>query len=806
MEAENPSGVTEFPSGGVAAQWLEQQSDHLASLMLLGLPAAGQDDSAPLDEVRELLARIAGGAERLALVEVLRQTQSLLALIDTEGGKPGSGGGSSAESMVSVETRNGLEQGLVPLHEAMCRSVDLLKRAAPSSEGGFQEADAQPDRAEVCAPGNGFGLADDVELLREFLVEAAGHLEAIESGALALETDLADRETLNLLFRAFHSIKGLAGFLEISAIQHTAHELENLLDSARDGLLQMDRDAIDLILDTHSYLGDALAMVADRIAGKMGVPIQEDPSLLARIASYHARGTANGAADPVNPIHCQEASPRIPDSGSHPPQATGEVLESASPPIDDSSLQQGGCSEVDKVGSGGHHEALDPPPPVADALSRAEFPEPAVALVDQGSCSPDVPLSVMRTARPSSSDGATERGVSAARTNAAGAVVKIDTEKLDYLVDMVGELVIAQSMVRHDPLFESSQSATLLKNMAQMTRVTAEVQRVAMSMRMVPIKGLFQRMSRLARDLARKYTKQVRVDLEGEETELDRTLIEQLADPMMHMVRNAIDHGLEDAGQREASGKPSEGVIKLSAIHQSGSILISIEDDGKGLDRKRILEKARSRGLVHENATLNDAQIDQLIFEPGFSTATVVSDLSGRGVGMDVVRRNIQQLRGRVEVQSQPGRGTAMRMKLPLTLAIIDGLVVGVHGERFIIPLFSVREMFRADAKAISHVQDGQEVLQVRGNILPVVRLRRRLNLASSQGQDDALLCLVVESARSVYCLLVDEFIGKQEVVIKSLGEQFADIPGIAAGAILGDGTVGLILDMEGVFEGVSAN
>lgn len=724
-----------------AMETLERESQRLASLLVLGLDADPGNPIAQLEELEQLVVSLSENAAALALTGLLSQTASILSLMSALRTGPPSQGD---------EVWRQIEPQLAPLYESLTQQLGTLKAATRTESSaladslvGGSEVDPPETRDEIPAePGSAYGLAGDLELLREFLVEASGHLEAIESGALALEDEPNNRETLNLLFRAFHSIKGLAGFLEIDAIQHTAHELENLLDMARDGALRISRPAIDLILDTHSYLSEALGQVAARVEGTAAGSVEENPALLQRIARFQLDAvTAPATATPVPP----------PGSGAH-----EESTESAAP-----------------------MEASQTP-------DRKHAPIAA-----------DVALPL-----PAGSDGATERGLSASRTSAAGAVVKVDTEKLDYLVDMVGELVIAQSMVRNDPLFTSSQNARLLKNMAQMTRVTAEVQRVAMSMRMVPIKGLFQRMSRLSRDLARKYDKQVRVELEGEETELDRTLIEQLADPMMHMVRNAIDHGLETSAERLAAGKPAEGLIRLLAVHQSGSILISIADNGRGLDRRRILEKARSRGLVHENAALTDAQIDQLIFEPGFSTAAVVSDLSGRGVGMDVVRRNIQQLRGRVEVHSVSGQGTTMTMKLPLTLAIIDGLVVGARGERFIIPLFSVREMFRADAGAITHVQGQEEVLQVRGVILPVVRLRRRLGLKEDGDPQAATLCLVVESARSTYCLLVDEFVGKQEVVIKSLGEQFADVPGIAAGAILGDGTVGLILDMEGIFEG----
>jgi two-component system chemotaxis sensor kinase CheA len=378
--------------------------------------------------------------------------------------------------------------------------------------------------------------------------------------------------------------------------------------------------------------------------------------------------------------------------------------------------------------------------------------------------------------------------------------VKVDTGKLDALVDMVGELVIAQSMIRHDPDMAGLHNSRLTRNLAQLTRITSDVQRVAMAMRMHPVSQLFQRMARLVRDLSKKSGKQVHLELSGEDTELDRNMVEELADPLMHMVRNAVDHGAEPPEDRIAAGKDATARLELKAWHQGGFINIGISDDGRGLVREKILKKARERGLTAGGDGLSDQEVFSFIFEPGFSTAEQVTDVSGRGVGMDVARRQIVKLRGRIEIASTPGLGTTFTLKLPLTLAIIEGLVTGVGDQRYIIPIFAVKEMFRPAPESLSSVPDGGEMVLVRGSLLPILRLHSRFSLDARSEDPAGGVLVVVESTQRNYCILVDELIGKQEVVIKSLGETFRNVPGIAGGSILGDGRVGLILDVEALF------
>jgi two-component system, chemotaxis family, sensor kinase CheA len=368
-------------------------------------------------------------------------------------------------------------------------------------------------------------------------------------------------------------------------------------------------------------------------------------------------------------------------------------------------------------------------------------------------------------------------------------------------VDMAGEMVIAESLVRHDPELQGIKSQRLQRKMAQLMRISTELQKTAMAMRLVPIGPLFKRMARLVRDLSRQFGKQVEMRTEGEEIELDRSIVEELADPLMHMVRNSLDHGIEPPGERSERGKANPAVLTLRAHHQGGQVVIEVADDGRGLDRARILAKAIQRGIVASGEGLADGEIYNLIFRPGFTTAATVTNVSGRGVGMDVVRRHIEKLRGRIETHSQPGAGVSFLLKLPLTLAIIDGLVVGVGQERFIVPLFAVREMFRPTKDTLWTVQQRGEMALVRDSLMPVFRLYRKFHIIPRSEEARECVLIVAEAEGERFCMLVDELIGKQEVVIKTLGETFKDVKGIAGGAILGDGRVGLILDLERLFK-----
>lgn len=388
----------------------------------------------------------------------------------------------------------------------------------------------------------------------------------------------------------------------------------------------------------------------------------------------------------------------------------------------------------------------------------------------------------------------------------ASQMMKVDTRKFDSLVELVGELVIAQSQVSQHPDLQNLRSQQLSRNLLQLSQIALELQKIAMSLRMVAIKGTFQKMTRLVRDLTANTGKDVDLIIRGEDTEMDRTMVEELADPLMHMIRNSVDHGIEPPADRSAKGKDPKGKIHLSAYHQGGNMVIEIADDGAGLNTKRILAKAVERGIVPPDTDLEDRQIFDLIFAPGFSTAEKITDISGRGVGMDVVKQNIAKLRGKIEIDSALGKGTTFRIFLPLTLAIIDGLIARVGDQRYIFPTLSVCESFRPTREMISTVCGKGEVIKVRGKLRPMLRLYQYFRIKPRTTDPTDALVIVVESGNQQRCILVDELIGKQEVVIKSLDERFKQNQSLAGAAILGDGKVGLILDPHALINASAAS
>jgi len=598
-----------------------------------------------------------------------------------------------------------LRSGLAWIQEALERSYTVQPQASPEPRAATNV------------------LAQDAELVSDFILESREHLANIEVQLLALEQNPGDAEPIHSVFRGFHTIKGLAGFLEFSAMQAVAHEVETLLDRARNGELTVTPSVIDAALAGKDYLGREVQRIEGELHGAPASPSHDNAALLKSLDAL------------------------LGGSG-------------------------GGRDARDQAGSGSGD---------LQALSQAVCSSTAAAPADA----------------PPAQPGRPEKKASA---NAETRSVKVDTGKLDFLVDMVGEMVIAESMVRHNPELAGLSNSKLLRSLAQLGRITNEVQKSAMSMRMVPVGQLFQKMARLVRDLSRKHGKQVELETVGEDTELDRNIVEELGDPLMHMVRNAIDHGVETPDARRAAGKNPVARLVLRAFHQAGHISIEVSDDGRGLNRDKIVAKAREKGLIESADHLSESEIFNLIFEPGFSTADTVTDISGRGVGMDVVRKKIQQLRGRVETQSVPGRGTTFQLKLPLTLAIIEGLIVGVGKERYIVPVFAVKEMLRPTEETMFTVENREEMALVRGRLFPVVRLYRRFQVKPRSEDYASSVLIIAESEGKDFCLMVDDVLGKQEVVIKSLGESLRNIPGVAGGAILGDGRVGLILDMEGIY------
>jgi len=596
-------------------------------------------------------------------------------------------------------------------------------------------------------------LKDDAELLHEFHGESVELLQNIEQGLLVLEENPSDSNTINSIFRAFHTFKGGAGFLHLHALQNLAHDLESLLDAVRQSKLQINSPIINVILAGSDALKHYTHEIGHQIKGiNAGEPIVVPTALIIR----KVKAILNG-----------ESLPEDAPSGSINKNA-------AEVEIVTQQIEKPSASEFSQI--------------AASAQATLVVPEVIEKTGSPRTLAKQDPL----VTRPVQS-----QGKQVTVTESASGFVKLETWKLDALVDLVGELVIAQSMVVQDPDVQTLQSRTLARSLRQLSRTTSELQRNAMSLRMVPVRAAFQKMTRLVRDVGVQTGKQVQLILEGEDTELDRNIVEKLGDPLVHMIRNAVDHGIEMPEEREAKGKARLGTVRLSASHQRGGILIRIQDDGKGLNAEKLLAQGVKRGVVKEGAELSESEIFSLIFEPGFSTAEVVSDLSGRGVGMDVVKRNIESLRGKVEIHSVIGQGSTFNILLPLTLAIIDGMLVGVGSERFIIPTISVRESFRPRPGMVSTIHEKGAIVSVRGKQTPVLPLGKYLGIPTKATTPEEGIMIVVESGDASRAILVDELIGKQEVVIKSLGETFKDQNLLAGGAVLGDGSVGLILDVD---------
>jgi len=580
----------------------------------------------------------------------------------------------------------------------------------------------------------------DEELATGFVGESLDLLQEIEVNILALEKDPSDPEVINAIFRPFHTIKGVSGFLNLSLINKFAHQVENLLDEARSGNIVLEGPLVDLVLDAVDLLRlmitDLSVFLQNQTQPREGYALE---AFFQRIKICHEAALAAKQGDPAK---------------------LGQIM-----------IAQGSAKPADvERGLAAQAESQKPLGTIMIESSLASPKSVARGLRDQRAAAPEVQS------------------------------IKVDTTKLDNMVDAVGELVIALSLVSENPKFATIKDQKLERDMGQLGRITSELQKTAMSLRMVPIKQTFQRMRRVVRDLSQKSGKPAQLIMEGAETEIDRTMVESIYDPMVHMVRNSMDHGLENKEGRRKAGKPEEGMVALRAYHQGGKIVIEIEDDGRGLDPEKILAKARERGLVGPEANLSDNEIYQLILQPGFSTAEKITDISGRGVGMDVVREAVEGLRGNLEISSKLGLGSKFTIRLPLTMAIIEGMIVAVAGERYIIPALSVAEVLKPDQEAFHTTSGGKgEMVMVRGRLLPLVRLDC---LFGSDGTDEGKdrIVVVVESEAKLKAIQVDELLGKQEVVIKSLGGALGHLKGLSGGAILGDGRVGLILDVAGLF------
>ncbi|HIE5560791.1 chemotaxis protein CheA [Enterobacter kobei] len=665
---------------------------------------------------------------------------------------------------------------------------------------------------------------DISDFYQTFFDEADELLADMEQHLLDLVPEAPDSEQLNAIFRAAHSIKGGAGTFGFTILQETTHLMENLLDEARRGEMQLNTDIINLFLETKDIMQEQLD--AYKSSAEPDAASFEYICNALRQLALEAKGEVAAAVVPaaklsvVDAVGAGETAPAAAQAGklrvvlSRLKENEVNLLEeelgnlatlsnvvkgkdSLAATLDDGIGQDDIVAvlcfviEADQIAfeteTETETETAEAEAPVAqeEVTVIAQAPTPAVA-----------PAAPALKAVPKDA-AAPARGEKPAARSSESTSIRVAVEKVDQLINLVGELVITQSMLAQrsnelDPVTHGD----LITSMGQLQRNARDLQESVMSIRMMPMEYVFSRFPRLVRDLASKLNKQIELTLMGSSTELDKSLIERIIDPLTHLVRNSLDHGIELPENRIAAGKSPVGNLILSAEHQGGNICIEVTDDGAGLNRERILAKAISQGMaVNENMT--DEEVGMLIFAPGFSTAEQVTDVSGRGVGMDVVKRNIQEMGGHVEIQSKQGSGTTIRILLPLTLAILDGMSVKVADEVFILPLNAVMESLQPREEDLHPLAGGERVLEVRGEYLPLVELWKVFEVDGAKTEATQGIVVILQSAGRRYALLVDQLIGQHQVVVKNLESNYRKVPGISAATILGDGSVALIVDVS---------
>jgi two-component system chemotaxis sensor kinase CheA len=691
-----------------------------------------------------------------------------------------------------------------------------------------------------------------------FFQECEEQLNETETGLLALEIGEADSETVNAVFRAVHSIKGGAGAFKFERLVRFAHVFETTLDSLRNGRLE----ASPGVMKTMLRSADLLADLVHEARGDADVDDERLESLrddLARLAEAPAASEPAGedafgfqpltlSLDDLAPENAQAQGWRIffrpnPDlyrRGNEPARILRELAQlgetrvscdaSALPPLEDFDPQGAYLTWTIELAAAAPRAAVEDAfdfvtedcelriEPLAPGSSESATPLDANGLdftplsidlpvIEAQAPTPPQALTPPKAAAPT--PPRVERRSDPARVDAPVAqTIRVDLDRVDRLANLVGELVINQAMLSQS-IVEAGlpRASKAFDDLTALEQLTREIQEGIMAIRAQPVKPLFQRMTRIVREVADATGKMVRLKTEGEATEVDRTVFEKLADPLTHLIRNAVDHGLERPGDRLAAGKPEHGEVRLSAAHRSGRIVIDVSDDGAGIDRARVRAKAVEKDLIPADAQLSNAEIDNLLFLPGFSTAAAVSDISGRGVGMDVVKSSIQSLGGRISVSSRPGAGATFSMSLPLTLAVLDGMVVKVAEQTLVAPLTTIVETLRPKPKDVHRLGVDQRVLADRGVFVPLIDVGLEMGYRDAPADPNAGVVIIVEGDGGARCaLIVDSILDQRQVVIKSLETNYQQINGVAAATILGDGRVALILDIDAFVAGAASS
>jgi two-component system chemotaxis sensor kinase CheA len=616
-----------------------------------------------------------------------------------------------------------------------CRPEIKLEETKAGAPEAPDEPESEPEPAMPA-------IRISPEMKARFREEAEELLDAAEQNLLtALDNNAGDTE-LSEALRSLHSFKGNAGFMGLADLEKLTHRTETILELVVDGQIKADNAALEVFL--------AVVDVTRRTVSEL----EEDQD-----------GSIAGLDDFLDSLDT------LADGGAETPAAPAPQPQEGAP--------KSGFIPL------GNMKKARPAPAAETAEPAAAEPEAAHPTAAES-----------RPAAPPARAGSTPAAKPAAGVKSSGSI-RVDLTKLDTLMNLVGELVIAEAMVTRNPDLDGHEFENLEKASHHLRRITSDLQDVAMSVRMVPLSGTFKKMIRLVHDTGLKAGKKVELELVGEETEVDKTVIEQISDPLVHIVRNAIDHGLETPEQRAQTDKPASGKVTISARHESGEVWITVGDDGKGLDRDVILNKAIERGLLETDGNeLRDEDVFKLIFEPGFSTAAQVTEISGRGVGMDVVRKNIEKINGRVDIKSVKGQGSQFIMRIPLTMAIIEGMLVRVGKSTYNIPLLSIREAFRPEPGQITTTPDGIEVVKLREDMIPVIRMHELYGIQTScEDLADGTL-VIVENEGNSGALFVDEILGQQQTVVKALSDYVGSPHGVSGCTILGDGRISLILDV----------
>jgi two-component system chemotaxis sensor kinase CheA len=654
----------------------------------------------------------------------------------------------------------GFEDDAVIVIEELKQTIESINRGSspPGEKSKSDEASASiaesidlstiPDSFSVPTeeetPGDSFKLEITPEMVEQFTAEAQELLETAENALLSLENEPNNEEHLSSAFRAIHSFKGNSGFLGFSDLEKLSHHSETTLDQIRSGIIQSNSEIFTLLLEIIDFLRSAVNELArgekPEIPALFGLI-----SLLNEFAPDEAKDEAEDKAE--------EAALDEPEDEKPEQQPDEKPVEEAA----ESSVKS------------------EPTAPSEDVVT-ADKSEAEKSTAAKTASAP-----MKKTQRQS---------------------VRVDVEKLDMLLNMVGELVIAEAMVAQNPDLKTIDANLdrFEKSAMHLNKITRDLQDISNSIRMIPLAGTFKRMIRLVRDLSQKAKKKVELEIIGEETEVDKTVIESITDPLVHIIRNSIDHGIEVPDERKETGKSAAGKLILEAKYVGGEVWIQVIDDGRGLNRDKIIAKAQEKGLlIGDGSDLRDEDVWLYIFKPGFSTADKITDVSGRGVGMDVVIRNIERIRGKVDIRSEAGVGTTVFLKLPLTLAIIDGMIIRVGKTKFTIPIMDIKESFLAQEENITKTMDGQEIVKLRDTLYPVVRLHELFNIETEVNNLSEGIIILVENEGKTACILVDELIGQQQIVIKALSQYVGDMDNISGCTILGDGEISLIIDIAGV-------